>query len=206
EALGIAGADRDVTETEMGERIERRTRDERAGIVGRNHALAAAQSRRRIGARGDLDPGGKVLRRQRNVARVAGRSAGRIDADDVVRRSRAMSTQRRLYRLAGPDLVCLRERQLRDLVECTDPRRIGKTRGRELLAMEGRACEQILDLPAIGGAVMGQLLRRRAGLGLRTEDEIVLRHAPPAANGLYWQAARFSFNMENNSANETLTC
>jgi hypothetical protein len=56
QALAVARADRDVAEAEAAEGVERDARDEGAGVVGRDDALARADARGGVGARRDLDP------------------------------------------------------------------------------------------------------------------------------------------------------
>ncbi len=83
EALGVPGADRDVREADPIEGGERGAGHERAGVVGRDDALAGRDARGRVAARRAGDPVVEVAGGQRDVARRPGRAARRVDADDL---------------------------------------------------------------------------------------------------------------------------
>src|SRR3954470_2802724 len=86
ESLGVAGADRDVAEADALERGQRRARGERPGVVGRDDPLAGLDAGRGVAARRARDPVLDVGRRQRDVARRAGRPARRVDPRDLLAR------------------------------------------------------------------------------------------------------------------------
>src|SRR4029077_17495939 len=100
------------------------------------------------------DPVLEVLRRQRDVARPAGRAARRIDANDVRRLDADMAAERRV---ACPQLALLGQRQLRNVGEA-DVVEVG-----ELFAIKGRALAQIRELLAEARVVDRELLFPRAG-------------------------------------------
>ena len=99
--LGVAGADGDVAEPEPVEGAERRAGDEGTGVVGRDEALAARDSRRRVGARRSAHPDLEIASGERNVARRPGRAAGRIDARDLFGPRGQMRADRLVRRCAS---------------------------------------------------------------------------------------------------------
>src|SRR3954470_7139856 len=167
QALGVAGADGDVAEADPLERGGGGARRERAGVVRRDDALAGLDARRRVAARGALDPVVEVRRRQRDVARRAGRAARRVDADDVLARRAQVRADRVLLGDRRADLGLLGERQARDVIQAA--RVLGRCDA-ELAAVERRALEQVGDLRAVGDVVDGALLGPRTGLDLGRED------------------------------------
>ena len=111
--LGVSGADRDVAEPEPVECAKRRAGDERAGVIGRDDALAALEARGRIGARRGPHPDFEIGGGQRNIARRSGRAAGRIDPDDLFGRGGQMGADRLVGRARAPELVLFGQRQRR---------------------------------------------------------------------------------------------
>ena len=100
--LGVSGADRDVAEPEPVEGAERRAGDERAGVIGRDDALAALEARGRVGARRGAHPDFEIGGGQRDVARRSGGAAGRIDAHDLFGRGGQMRADRLVGRARAP--------------------------------------------------------------------------------------------------------
>ena len=124
---------------------------------------------RGVAARRARDPVVEVARRQRDVARRAGRAAGRVDADDLVAARAQVRADRVLRRHRRPQLLLLGQRQAP--MSSRPPRRGGgDAGGAELLAVEGRALEQVGDLLAVGRVVDRALLLPRPRLDLGRED------------------------------------
>ena len=96
--LGVAGADRDVAQADPVEGRERGARDERPGVVRRDDALSGLDAGSRVAARRPRHPVVEVARRERDVARRAGRAARRVDADDLVRVRAEMRAERVVLR------------------------------------------------------------------------------------------------------------
>ena len=156
--LGVPGSDRDVTKPEPVEHGERGAGDERAGVVGRDDAFAADDSRGRIGSRRGPDPNLDVGGGERNVARRPGRAAGRIDARDLLRVGGAMRPDRLIRRARRAQFVLLGERQRMDRLEPADGA-VGRVTGAlELAAIEARALEQIFDLLEVERRVEARLV------------------------------------------------
>ena len=111
EALGVAGSDRDVREADAVEGGERGTRRERAGVVGADDPLAGRDAGGRVAACRAGHPVVEVARGQRDVAGCTGRSARRVDPDDLPRRDAEMGADRFVGGAGGPYLAFLGERQ-----------------------------------------------------------------------------------------------
>ena len=112
EPVGVARADGDVAETDPVEGGERGAGDERPGVVGRDDPLAGADPGGGVAARRAGDPVVEVTGRERDVARLAGRAARRVDPDELVRLRAEMRPERVLGRARRPQLVLLGQRQL----------------------------------------------------------------------------------------------
>ena len=134
--LRVPGADRDVAEADAIEGRERRARDQRPGVVGRDDALAGDDARRPVAARRAGHPVVEVAGRERDVARRARRAARRVDPHDLGSCRAEMRADRILRRARRPELALLGERQLRDLREPAG--RLGASRTRPPPASRGR--------------------------------------------------------------------
>jgi hypothetical protein len=125
-----------MTDAEPCERVERRARDERTGVIGRDDAVSRCDARRAVAACRARDPVVDVLGCQRDVARPAGRAARRVDANDLGR----VDADVRADRI----VACARVLQLA-LVGQGQPRDVGETAAGvvagELRAVERRALE-----------------------------------------------------------------
>src|SRR6266545_2191978 len=168
-ALGVPGADGNVTETDAVERGQRRARDERARVVSADDALAGGDAGRCVAARRRRHPVVEILRRQRHVAGRTGGTARRIDADDLGRRRAKVRADRIVGRTRRPDLALLGERQPCDVPQAARRRGGGESSRSELLPVEGRALEEISELGAIAFVVERVLLRPRPRLDLGRE-------------------------------------
>ena len=111
----------------------------------------------------------EIARRQRDVAGRSGGAARRVDPNDLGRRRAEMRADRIVGRARCPELVLVGQRQVRDVREPARRPSGGESRRRQLLAIEGRAVEEVGELGAIGSIVDGQLLCPRPGLDLGRE-------------------------------------
>ena len=109
--LGVAAPDRDDRGADALPGVEHRARHERARVVGEDGALTGGDARRGVGARADVGPRREVGVGDRDVGRVAGGAARRVDAPDALERRGEMAAQRRLGGQRLADLVLRRERQ-----------------------------------------------------------------------------------------------
>src|SRR5439155_23380678 len=151
--LGVARADGDVAEPDPLERGEGRARGEWAGVVRGDDALAGDDAGRGVAARRAGHPGVGVLGCQRDVARRAGRAAGRVDPDDLAGRHAEVAADRVLRRARRPELALLGEREAGDARQAA-----AGVRAAQLLPVEGGTLEQVAELVAVGGVVRGELL------------------------------------------------
>ena len=117
ETLGVPGSNRDVRQSDALEGGERRAGDEGPGVVGGDDALAGRDARGRIAPCRCRDPVVEVAGSQRDVAGRAGRSARRVDPNDLRRRRAEMRADRVAGRARLLQLALVRERQLGDLGE-----------------------------------------------------------------------------------------
>jgi len=117
QVLGVAAADRNVTQADAVEGRERGAGHERPGVVGRDDALPGADAGGGVAAGRAGHPVLEIARRQRDVAGRAGRSARRVDPGDLGWGGTQMRADRVLRRAGRPELVLVGERQVRDLGE-----------------------------------------------------------------------------------------
>ena len=96
-----------------------------------------------------------------------------------------MRADRALRRACRPDLALLRERQLRDVCEPACSESGAESRLCQLLAIERRALEEVLELRAVGGIVDGHLLGPRTGFDLGREHQ----GHPSFGSRSYWIAS-----------------
>jgi hypothetical protein len=152
-------------------RLERDAGDERSGIVGRDQRLAALDARGGIAARRRPDPVGEIVSGERDVARLAGRAAGREDADEIGHVGRQMGAD---GIVGGPRLaefVLFREGQRRNFGEAADRGGVGKARRGQPCTVEGRTGEEIGDLFAVRPVVGAGLLDPRHRFDARIEHQ-----------------------------------
>src|SRR5262249_8381409 len=148
DSLGVADAERNVHHADRLEGGERRAGDEGAGAEIGDDALAGLEAVRRIRLAADLAPLLDVVLRQRDVERRAARAAGGVAARRLADLDRGVAAERRMLRLALPQLVLLGERQRAERVEAAYCLRRRKARRAQLVAIERRALEQPRDLAA----------------------------------------------------------
>ena len=138
QAVGVAGADRDVGEAEPVEGGERGAGHERAGVVGADDALAGLDAGGGVAARRAGHPVLEVLRGERDVARRAGGAAGGVDAHDLVRLGAQVRADRVLARDGRPDLALVGEREGGRCPRGRRDRGRPASRGRRASARAGR--------------------------------------------------------------------
>src|SRR5581483_6250657 len=169
--LGAPGADRDVAGADPLERRERRARDERAGVVGGDDALARAEAGRRVAARRAGDPVLHVGGGEGDEARRPGRAARRVDPHELARGRAEVRAERVLGGAGRPELGLLGQR------ERPDPGQAAGGGGRaepgrgELLAVEAGPLVEVGELVPVGGVVERELLAPRPRLDLRLEHQ-----------------------------------
>ena len=189
QALGVPRADRDDTEAEALERVECRSSDERTGVVGRDDALAARDSRGCVRARRRAHPDFEIGGGERNEARRPGRAAGRIDARDLVAPCGQMGADRLFGRTRGAQLVLFGQRHAFDRVETADRPMRRKARALELAAIEARALEEIFDLLEVERRVGPRLILPRRAFDVGLEHR---HHAAPVSAAV-WATASSPF-------------
>src|SRR6185436_674242 len=133
---------------------------------------------------------------ERDVARRPRRAAGRVDAGDLVAARAHVRADRVLRRHRRPQLLLLGEREVSDGVEAARGGGVGDA---ELLAVEGRAVEEIRDLLAVGRVVGDALLLPGPGLDLGREDHDSTASAPAAVLRSYVTASSACDAMRNPS-------
>ena len=121
--LGVARADRNVTEADTVEGGERRPGHEGTSVVGGDDALPGDDARGRVAARRGRHPVVEIAGRKRDEAGRAGGTARRVDPDDLGRRRAQMRADGILRRARRPELTLVGEGQLRDVPE---PTRLGR--------------------------------------------------------------------------------
>ena len=149
QALGVSRPDWNVAEADTVERGKRRTGHERAGVVGRDDALAGGDARSRVAARRAGHPVLEIARRQRDVGGRPGGAARRVDPHDLGRRRAEMRADRIVGGARRRKLALLRERQPHDVCEPARRPGRGESRFAQLLAIEGRAVEEVGELRPI---------------------------------------------------------
>ena len=115
--LAVPRADGDVACADPVERRERDAGDERAGVVGRDDALARCETRGGIAPRRADDPVVEVRCGERDVARRSGRPARRVDPNDLVRPRAEVRADRVVAGDGRAKLAFRGQRQLGDRLE-----------------------------------------------------------------------------------------
>src|SRR6266480_3914068 len=149
ELLRVSHAYRDMRAADRLEGRQRRAGDEGPGAEGRDDALARLEAVLRVGVATDPAPVLDVAFRQRDVERRAARAAGRVDARGLRNVDGGVCPERRMLSLALAQLVLLGKRQRGDVLDAAHRGGRIESGGAQLLAIEGGAFEQPLDLLAV---------------------------------------------------------